>query len=84
MKVGGEYELDAIGIRQWHKLAREIRVDPDEMISRLRAMATRLPDEARAAAAKAKNDGLSSSTIDRLVVALVARADKCRKILDAR
>ncbi len=33
MKIGGEYKLSQIGLRQWQKFAHEARVDADELIS---------------------------------------------------
>jgi len=48
MKIGGEYELLKIGLRQWHKLAQETRADAEEVIGSLRAMADELPTRQRA------------------------------------
>src|SRR5262249_225892 len=53
MKVGGEYKLRDIGLRQWQKLASEARVEADALIPRLTAMAKRLPDEVNAARTRA-------------------------------
>jgi serine/threonine-protein kinase HipA len=44
MKIGGEYRLRQIGIRQWRKLANEVRVDEDELIQQLRTLAEEIPD----------------------------------------
>jgi hypothetical protein len=35
MKIGGEYRLEQIGIRQWHRLARELRIDAPKRRSRV-------------------------------------------------
>ena len=32
MKIGGEYKLTQIGLRQWQKFARKARVNPDGLI----------------------------------------------------
>lgn len=38
MKTGGEYRLPSIGLRNWQKLAVEVRMDPDSLITLIRAM----------------------------------------------
>jgi serine/threonine-protein kinase HipA len=45
MKIGGEFRLRDICLPEWVKLAREVRIDPDTIVFRVRAMAARLPDE---------------------------------------
>lgn len=82
MKVGGEYRLRDIGLREWQKLAREIRFDEDELIAALRMMARQLPDQIRTASAQAHEEGLAKPIIDRLAAALTERALACQKALD--
>ena len=79
MKVGGEYRLRDVGLRQWRKLAREIRFDEHELIGALRAMAEQLPDQVSTARAQAHKEGLDQSIIDRLAAALTERALVCQK-----
>lgn len=81
MKVGGEYELRQIGIRQWQKLAHEIRFNADELIARLRDMAKQLPDQIATARDQAHKDGLDEPIIDRLATELAKRAETCRRLL---
>jgi serine/threonine-protein kinase HipA len=81
MKIGGEYLLLNVGIRQWRKLARDVGIDADELLATLRAMAERMPDEVSAARKAARKEGLKSATVDRLTAALIARAEACRKAL---
>ncbi len=81
MKVGGEYRLREIGMRQWRKLAAEIRVDADELLARLRAMAGRLPDEVSVARARAQREGLKKPFIARWAKELTKRAQACQKAL---
>jgi serine/threonine-protein kinase HipA len=83
MKVGGEYKLSLVGLRQWQKFAREMRIDADALVERLAAMAERLPDEVNAARAGARSEGLDAPIIERLAKALIERADACRKSLGA-
>lgn len=81
MKIGGQYELNEIGIRQWQKLAREIHIDPEEFLASLGAIAERMPDEAAGVCAKARKDGLNRPIIDRLENQLHERAEACLKVL---
>jgi serine/threonine-protein kinase HipA len=83
MKIGGEYKLTHIGLREWQKFAREMRVDADEMIERLMAMAKQLPDEVSAASTRARDEGLKNVIIERLATQLVARASECQRLLAA-
>lgn len=83
MKVGGEYKLSLIGLRQWQKFAREMRIDTDALVERLAAMAERLPDEVNAARAGARSAGLDAPIIERLAKELIERANACRKSLAA-
>lgn len=81
MKIGGEYQLGDIGIRQWQKCAKEIHLDPDEFVTRLRSPAQQLPDEVSTICTKAKKDGLTQPIIDRLAARLIERAVACQKAL---
>jgi serine/threonine-protein kinase HipA len=81
MKVGGEYKLSQIGLRQWQKFAREVRVDPDELITLLISMAKQLPDEMNAARVRASEEGLQANIIERLAAQLAKRARECERLL---
>jgi serine/threonine-protein kinase HipA len=83
MKVGGEYQLLLIGLRHWQKLAREVRIDADELIQRLNAMASQLPDEISDARKRAGGEGLDQAIVDRLAARLTKRAAECRRLLTA-
>jgi serine/threonine-protein kinase HipA len=83
MKVGGEYKLSLVGMRQWQKFAREMRIHADALVERLAAMAERLPDEVNAARAGARSEGLDAPIIERLAKELIERANACRKSLAA-
>lgn len=83
MKIGGEYKLTQIGLREWQKFAREVRVDADELLEQLMAMAKQLPDEVSAARTRAREEGLKNVIIERLATQLVARAGECRRLLAA-
>jgi serine/threonine-protein kinase HipA len=84
MKVGGEYMLSHIALRQWQKFAREMRLDVDAFIARLASMAEQLPDEASAVRARVRAEGLDRAVVDRLAARLIERADDCRKKLGVK
>jgi serine/threonine-protein kinase HipA len=81
MKIGGEYRLGLIGLRQWLKFARETRINADELIARLGSLARRLPDEANDVRRRAQAKGLDKAIIDRLAARLTDRAGVCQRAL---
>ena len=83
MKIGGDYKLSQIGLRQWQKFARETRVEADALVETLTNMAKLLPDEVNIARETARNEGLGEAVIDRLATQLIERAAACRKLLGA-
>jgi serine/threonine-protein kinase HipA len=83
MKVGGEYELLRIGLRQWQKLAQDVRTDGDELIDGLRTMADQLPDALSAATRRARAKGLDNPIVKRLATRLTERAKECKRLLTA-
>lgn len=83
MKIGGEYRLLQIGVPQWRKLAAELRLDHEEVIERIRAMAGALPDCLATEIARAKEVGFSHPIISTLADALTARAKACLQRIDA-
>jgi serine/threonine-protein kinase HipA len=83
MKIGGEYELRKIGLRQWQKLSREMREDAGRLIARLRSMAEQLPDAISLASADARKEGLDTAVIERLAARLIGRARECQRQLTA-
>ena len=83
MKVGGEYQLRDIGLRQWRKLAQEIHVDEDGLISRLTEIASDLPDIISTVRESVRQDGLDQPVVERLEARLIQRAKACGKALVA-
>ena len=81
MKIGGEYKLSLIGLRQWQKFAREVRVEADELVKLLASMAKRLPDEVSTARTRAREEGLDEAIIERLATQLIERAGECGRSL---
>jgi serine/threonine-protein kinase HipA len=73
MKIGGEYRLKQIGLRQWEKFARKTQVNADALTARLVSMAKQLPDEVNAARKRAQEDGLKEvMVIERLAAQLIS------------
>jgi serine/threonine-protein kinase HipA len=81
MKIGGEYKLAQIGLRQWQKFARKARVSADALIERLTSMAKQIPDEAMGASALARQAGLDAALVERLTTQLIERARACERAL---
>ncbi|MBW5440731.1 type II toxin-antitoxin system HipA family toxin [Bradyrhizobium canariense] len=81
MKIGGDYKLSQISLRDWQKFARETRLDPDKVIAELICMAEQLPDIVAAVRKQAQKDGLDNAIIGRLADHLIARAKQCRRLL---
>jgi serine/threonine-protein kinase HipA len=82
MKIGDEYKLSQIGLRQWQKFARAMRFDADKVRARLVEMAEQLPDLVTNVHTHAQKDGLDDATVGRLVKALIARAKDCVVLLN--
>jgi serine/threonine-protein kinase HipA len=83
MKVGGEYKLTQIGLREWHKFAREMRLDADKVQAELIHMAEQLPDLVTIVTAQAQKEGLDNAIIGRLAEVLTTRARDCARLLKA-
>ena len=81
MKIGGEYKVSQVGLRQWQKFAREVRADVGQLVEVLISMAKQLPDEVTAARSRAREEGLNNALIERLSTQLIDRAQKCQRLL---
>jgi len=83
MKIGGEYRLREIGLRQWGKLAVEVRRDADPLIQRVRDLTAQIADHVADVRNQMEDEGLTHATVTRLAEALTARSAVCRGILAA-
>ncbi len=81
MKIGGEYGLLDIGVRQWEKFAREMRIDGDALLQRILGMAEQLPDLIHEEMARLRASQLALPVIERLAERLIERSNACRKKL---
>lgn len=81
MKISGVYRLRDIGINQWKKLAAELRLDSDRLITRIQGFTAVLPEHVSSIRTRLEAEGLSHPLIARLSNELVARFAQCRKLL---
>jgi serine/threonine-protein kinase HipA len=81
MKIGDEYKLSQIGLHQWQKFAREMRLDANKVRAGLIQMAEQLPDFVTAVQKQAKKDGLNNAITGRLAMRLIVRAKDCARRL---
>lgn len=81
MKIGGEYRLRVIGVRNWRKLADALDVDEGRLLERVTELADLLPDAFADACKEEPVAGLGSSLPARLRDLVTRRAAGCRKWL---
>ena len=82
MKIGGVYRLRNIAIANWKKLAAEVRIDSDQLISRIAELVESLPDHASTIKKRVESEGLSHTMIAKLTHQLQSRAKQCRSQLE--
>lgn len=80
MKIGGEYLLKNVGVRQWRKLAAETKLDEGAVIDQARRMARAMPDEADAERRALKAADLPHPIVARLADRLAVRARRLEKL----
>lgn len=78
-KIAGECRMHVIGRRHWEQLARTVRLQPDEVVDRIVAMAEAIPDAFAEAAADLSADDQAAVTKLRDLVA--AWAGRCADAL---
>jgi serine/threonine-protein kinase HipA len=81
MKLGGTYRLRDIGIHQWRKLAAELRVNKEQLISRVQDLAAAMPTQISLVEEQTKTGGLLHPLISRLSEKLRERATHCQGLL---
>jgi serine/threonine-protein kinase HipA len=74
MKIGGKYRVEDIGRYQFRKLAIELDLDAEEVLSRIHGMALRLPDLAAGLLRRMRGAGLEKNLLGHLADAIIARA----------
>ena len=83
MKIGGEYRLRDIGLRQWLKLAGEVRRDADALVQRVQDLTAKLADTVADIGNRMAQEGVTHATVARLADALKTRTALCHKIITA-
>lgn len=81
MKIGGDYRLRDIGLRQWQKLSADLKTDSEPFVQRISEMAAALPDALPTIRQAAEADGLDHPLIERLSTMLTERAQRCVQML---
>jgi len=81
MKLGGEYRLRNIGLREWRRLAEDVRTDAGALIARVQAMAAELPDLIATVQKEIAAAGLNHPILRKLAQRLTTRAKHCLTIL---
>jgi serine/threonine-protein kinase HipA len=81
MRIGGEYRVDRIGGRCWHRFATENGLDPAATIARIDELAARTPASLAKAAQAAEVRALDSDLPTRLIERVTARVSRCRDAL---
>lgn len=81
MRVGGDDRVDCIRGRHWRRFAIGNRLDPDETVARIDALAARAPDCFEKAAQDGAVQAFTSGLPARLVERVTAQALRCRDAL---
>ena len=83
MKIGGEYRMRDIRPRQWRKLAKNLRLDSDNLLVRILDFARRTPDVIADLGGVVEHDGLHQPLIERLMSRVTERARRGGKSIEA-
>jgi serine/threonine-protein kinase HipA len=83
MKLGDEYRFRNIRRRHWQRTAKELRLDPEALITRVTDFATQMPDHVADIQRRIAEEGINHPLVPRLTERLIARAAYCRCVLDA-
>jgi serine/threonine-protein kinase HipA len=76
-----EYRLRNIYKNNWHRLAEQLRIEPDAMTSRVDDFTRQLADHVPEMRRRMTEEGIDHPIVPRLADAIVARAARCRQIL---
>ncbi|MBI5534605.1 MAG: type II toxin-antitoxin system HipA family toxin [Deltaproteobacteria bacterium] len=81
MKIGGEYRLRSVGLHQWRTLARQLKLDQDEIVGRVGRLAAAMPDLALQCLERCTQQKLNHPLLPRLADRICQRARECARIL---
>lgn len=74
MRIGGEYRLRDIGLKQWRRFAEENRLDYEAVRDRIADIGAKLPDYATSVRDQIAADGAPHALNDKLVLCFAERA----------
>lgn len=81
MRVHREYLVKRIALADWIHLAQRAGIAEELVIARLESICARVPDAARAEAARAISTGLSAAVITPLATQIIQRAQDCQALI---
>jgi|SRR5579859_3355295 len=81
MKIGGAYRIRDIGIRQWQKLATELRLDEEQVVARIGAFVEAFPEHVSQIRKEMIAAGLTHPIINDLAQRFTDRSIQCRQLL---
>jgi serine/threonine-protein kinase HipA len=83
MRIGREYRLMSIGVRQWQKAGSELGLEEGQLLRRARALARAMGREIPTVAERMRSEGLSHPIVDKLSLALRERTRRCLEELSS-
>lgn len=84
MRVGREYLLNHIGMRQWRRTEQELQLQDGELLRRARTLARSMIRQVPAVAEQLRAERLRHPIVERLSRVLLSRARRCAEELDAQ
>jgi serine/threonine-protein kinase HipA len=79
MRVGHEYEIRKVSLKDWKALAAAAGLSPDYVVDRLMGLLPRIPDAVQMAASRAVRDGLDQQIVQDLTTRIVRHCTDCLK-----
>lgn len=81
MKIGGTYRLRDVGQYEWRKLAGQLQLDEDEVLSRVAHLADAAPDTAQQVLRRCRLQNVLHPVLDKLTERVCERARDCARVI---
>lgn len=81
MKIGDKYRIREVGLHEWRKLAADLALDEEHVLSKVSDLAERIPDLSSSLLAQVREAGLAHDAVARLADAASTRARECAATL---
>lgn len=81
MRMGREYLLENVGLRQWQRVEDDLRLPADSLVPRARKLTQAMMSKLPAVVDRMHSEGLAHRIIGKLAHALKKRAMKCAEAL---